>query len=285
LYVDGIIGNDTGLKITYLVNKNNATNLDIGQVVQLQKDLKTLLYFPADVNSTGYYGTVTQQAVKDFQKDNGLYVDGKAGNNTLKKISELSGASKVKLSVSTSQVSSVSRSNAKATDYMIPWFNQAENIFGLQDTAFIYDIVTGITYNVKRTFGHNHADCEGLTAKDTRTLLRTYDGEWSWERRAILVFVNEHIIAGSIAAMPHAGREDMENLKWVSWRSGDYNGGTNMDQIKGNEMSGVIDIHLYKSKGHASNSISQAHQKMVLTAAEWAASNPTKVEEIKNSLK
>ncbi|MDD5016628.1 MAG: peptidoglycan-binding protein [Eubacteriales bacterium] len=53
-------------------------------VEDLQNKLKALGYF--DHSVTGYFGTVTQQAVIDYQADHSLTVDGKAGPETLKSI-------------------------------------------------------------------------------------------------------------------------------------------------------------------------------------------------------
>ncbi len=53
-------------------------------VTQLQNKLAVLGYFEA--GSTGYFGTVTQQAVIDYQNANDLVVDGKAGPETLASI-------------------------------------------------------------------------------------------------------------------------------------------------------------------------------------------------------
>ncbi len=53
-------------------------------VADLQTQLKSLGYF--DHKVTGYFGTVTQQAVIDYQEDNDLIVDGKAGPKTLTSI-------------------------------------------------------------------------------------------------------------------------------------------------------------------------------------------------------
>jgi len=57
-------------------------------VKQLQRDLKALGYFKYPL-ITGYFGTVTESAIKAFQKATGLYVDGIAGKQTLLKIEEL----------------------------------------------------------------------------------------------------------------------------------------------------------------------------------------------------
>jgi len=51
------------------------------EVVQLQKTLKAAGYFGG--NATGFYGSVTRAAVKKFQADNNLKVDGIVGPKTL----------------------------------------------------------------------------------------------------------------------------------------------------------------------------------------------------------
>ena len=56
-------------------------------VRRLQEDLKTLNYYTGTV--TGNYGTITQEAVRRFQKKNGLSADGIAGPRTLSKLATL----------------------------------------------------------------------------------------------------------------------------------------------------------------------------------------------------
>lgn len=53
------------------------------EVVALQNYLKAKGYFPTNVDSTGYFGSITKKAVQDFQKANGLVADGIVGKNTL----------------------------------------------------------------------------------------------------------------------------------------------------------------------------------------------------------
>ncbi|MGI5850132.1 MAG: peptidoglycan-binding protein [Christensenellales bacterium] len=53
-------------------------------VFTLQNKLKELDYF--SVKATGYFGTVTQQAVINYQSDHSLTVDGKAGPETMRSI-------------------------------------------------------------------------------------------------------------------------------------------------------------------------------------------------------
>ena len=58
-----------------LLEKTEGSDVD-----SLQRQLKALGYLN---KATGYYGTETVQAVKDFQKQNSLTVDGKTGEKTL----------------------------------------------------------------------------------------------------------------------------------------------------------------------------------------------------------
>ena len=85
LMVDGYFGYDT----KQLLNSGNATPnaFSIGdrgpQVENIQKVLVRLKYMNS---ATGYYGEATEAAVRAFQKRNSLSVDGKVGQNTLKKL-------------------------------------------------------------------------------------------------------------------------------------------------------------------------------------------------------
>lgn len=255
LMVDGIAGSQT---VAAINNKStdNPTILKIGSrgetVKNLQTKLKDLGYF--HVNPTGYYGDITKNAVIQFQQDNGIIVDGIAGNQTLTALYQASPAKS-------------SRSRTNSQNLLVPWFNQAEHILAKGTVATVTDVDTGKQFKIKRITGYNHADVETLTAEDTSILKNIYGGQWSWERRAVIVNVNGREMAASLAAMPHAGREDQPYGAVVNNRSGGYGRGANLDGVKGNNMSGVIDLHFYKSKTHGSNRVDPAHQNMVRKAA------------------
>lgn len=280
---DGIAGNKTFSLISKLLNAKSTTasrasegtgalkeGMSGSRVTQLQSDLKKLGYL--SVNPTGYFGSLTKTAVKKFQKKYGLTQDGIAGNVTLTKISKLLGSTGT--TASSAKETTASRGGSDRTgSYIVSWFGGAENIFKIGDIAEVYDIRTGRTFKIKRTYGHNHADCETLTAQDTKIMKSIYGGDWSWERRPIIITVNGRALAASMAGMPHAGVEGSPANTYVKSRSGGYGGGDNLDAVKGNNMSGVFDVHFLNSRTHGTNKVDSKHQQALKDAAAWAEKN------------
>lgn len=125
----------------------------------------------------------------------------------------------------------------------------------------------------KRTYGYNHADCEGLTAKDSAILKSIYSGSWSWTRRPIIVIIKGRKIAASMAGMPHAGLDRYPANVKVHGRSGGYGYGDNLDAVKGNIMDGHFDVHFLKSRTHGTNRVNAAHQNAIKRALAWARKN------------
>lgn len=232
--------------------KNGSTGT---RVLELQENLTTLGYFTGIC--TGVFGTITENAVRKVQRRYQYVQDGVVGPQTESLINRLKADGSVAADYS-------------SYNFKLPWFGNGENVFGLNYIATVYDIETGLSFNIKRTYGYNHADCETLTAYDTSIMLQIYGGEWSWDRRAIIVTVNGVPIAASMAGMPHAGRDDMPEDKWVSGRSCGYGTGTNLDAVKNNNMNGVFDIHLYQSRTHNTDSVEPRHQEKVQEATVWA---------------
>ncbi|MCX7920881.1 MAG: peptidoglycan-binding protein [Clostridia bacterium] len=242
----------------------------------LQNNLKQLGFFKS--KPTGYYGSATTYAVKMLQKKYRLKQDGKAGKNTLSLISRLLVNDRTSVSRSDStryavSAVSVSAERVDESDYLMPWFGGAEDIFSKGQVAVIYDVDTGLAFKAKRTYGHNHADCEPLTSSDTAIMKKIYGGQWSWERRAVVVVVDGKRIAGSMAGMPHAGVESQPGEAYVSSRSAGYGAGTNLDDVKGNAMSGHFDIHFLGSRTHGTDKVDDKHQSMIAKAAKWLEDN------------
>lgn len=234
-------------------------------VTKLQQDLKTIGV--VSFKATGYYGTLTKKGVIKFQKKYGLKVDGIAGSQTLGKIAKLRGIKSTTVAAAAVK-SATSRGDIapRGSIERLPWFTSVNSLFGIGDIVTVTDVNTGLKLQVKRTYGHNHADVETLTAADTQILKRIAGGDWNWTRRAVIVEVHGHRIAASIAPRPHAGRDDKPANVTVSNRSGDYGTGENLDTVKGNGMDGHFDMHFYGSRTHGTNRVDEAHQKMVQKA-------------------
>ncbi len=117
-------------------------------------------------------------------------------------------------------------------------------ILDTYNTATLQDLDTGKSFKVRRLGGSNHADMEPVTAVDTAIMKEIYGGQWSWTRRAVLVFVDGKVIAGSMAGMPHS-----------------------IKTINDNEFPGHFDLHFLNSRNHFNNAIEPEHQKAVQKAA------------------
>ena len=193
-----------------------------------------------DYNVTGYFGEKTKKAVEDFQKLKGIAIDGIVGN-----------ATKKCLGMDTIGY------------YSNTWFKGGNKVFAVGKVARVYDIDTGRSFNIKRTFGVNHADCETLTKEDTRIMKEIFGGNWNWNRRAVILTVDGIKIPASIAGRPHAGLDNQPARAYVKGRSGGFGYGMNLDTIKGNGMDGHFDVHLLGSRTHASNRVEPKHQAMV----------------------
>ncbi|WP_239587618.1 hypothetical protein [Bacillus pakistanensis] len=114
-----------------------------------------------------------------------------------------------------------------------------------RDSKFtVIDIESGKSFEVQRRAGSSHADVQPLTKKDTKMMKNIYGGKWSWNRRAILVLVDDQLIAASMHGMPHgAGALD-------------------------NNFSGHFCIHFKGSTTHGSHRKDPAHQLMILKASQ-----------------
>ena len=247
-------------------------------VCELQEYLAIAGYM--DSAADGVFGSVTHQAVVAFQKSAELASDGIVGRKTwdallskaeaasartyvvvagdtmygiakrfgisVEAIAAASGISRPesikpgqKLVIPASADASraaLSRSGAE----LLHW-DVADKI--LKSRATIIDVATGLSFEVQRRGGHNHADIEPLTGADTAVLKRIYGGSWSWARRAVIVVVGGRRIAASINGQPHGGQA-----------------------ITGNGCSGHICLHFLGSRTHASNSLDADHQRMVQAA-------------------
>lgn len=242
---------------TYYKTGNRGTDIAV-----LQRALFKSGWLTDDSMVSGNFDAVTADAVKAFQQFNGLTVDGIVGPATI----ELMKAQDLTAVVDEVPVSrGVTR--AAVGEYLNWWRDVKGKIIDRGTELHIKDIYTGLEYNVMMTFGGNHADVEALTAEDSEIIKQTYGGSFSWGRRPVLVYVEGRVIAASMSAMPHAGRDDKPSETLVYNRSLGYGYGYNLDKIKNNGMDGVCDLHFAGSTRHLDGRQDSKHQAAIRVAA------------------
>lgn len=162
-------------------------------------------------------------------------------------------------------------SSENAPVEVITW-GSASKILARGSVATIEDVYTGKRFEIKRTFGTNHADVEALTAADTAVMKQIWGG-FTWERRPVIVHIDGRRLAASMAGMPHAGKDSAPNLSYTWGRSDGYGFGQNLDAVKGNAMGGVCDLHFRGSTKHKDGKISATpdpkHQAAISVAAKY----------------
>ncbi|MDD2481048.1 MAG: peptidoglycan-binding protein [Lutispora sp.] len=268
---DGIAGvatqtalSKTGTSSNIVANRGNSNAYSMKDV---QAVLKSLGFYKGSID--GVVGSQTKAALKQFQKSKGLAVDGIMGPKT---------ADKLFGGIQSASASNRGDVNRKEDTYdssvedgkygeLLDWWSKVEGIFYRGAEAKVIDLWTGKSFNIMRTYGRNHADCETKTAEDTKIMKEIYGGNWSWNRRPIIVVTGDKRIAASMAGMPHAGLESKPKNVTVKGRSGGFGTGTNLDTVKGNNMNGHFDIHFLNSRTHGTNKVDSAHQKAVKQAA------------------
>lgn len=266
---DGIAGDQT-IKALAKVGTSSTASVSRGSsksytMKDVQTVLKSLGLYTGKID--GVAGSKTKAALKKFQKNNGLTVDGIVGPKTAQKLfaAEQTTAAD-RGDADRKEVTYDSKSDSKYGE-LLDWWTEASEIFYRGAEAQVIDLWTGKSFNVMRTYGSRHADCETLTAEDTKIMKGIYGGSWSWNRRPVIVVTGGRRIAASMAGMPHAGLDSKPKNVTVSGRSGGYGKGTNLDTIKGNNMDGHFDIHFLNSRTHGTNKVNAAHQKAVKQAA------------------
>lgn len=126
----------------------------------------------------------------------------------------------------------------------LDWWSEAQYVFPIGKIATVTDFQTGRSFQIKRTIGAHHADCEPLTANDAAIIKEVWGGSYSWKERAVIVHVDGRRIAASMASMPH-----------------------DVQYINDNNFDGHFDLHFKNSTRHVDGAISQGHQDQIQIAA------------------
>lgn len=272
LKIDGIAGTATQ-KALFASGTSSRSNTSASRGIsnnlkEIQTVLKNLGFYKGKVD--GISGPLTKSAIKNFQKSKGLAADGIVGTKTRNALfnSKEKASTASRGSVDRKETSSAKTLNAEHTyGELLDWWSEVDSIFYRGAEANVIDLWTGKSFNIIRAYGRNHADCETLTAEDTKIMKEIWGGKWSWTRRPVIVITGGKRIAASMAGMPHAGLDNKPANVTVSGRSTGYGTGTNLDTIKGNNMDGHFDVHFLNSRTHATNKVDSAHQKAVKQAA------------------
>lgn len=178
IVADGIVGTET---MTAL-NSENAKSLCIypgdrsSDVVQLQKRLSELGYFSGP--TTGYFGTVTADALKEFQAQNGLSVDAKAGKNTREvlysgNIAAWDGTDRVANETSSSQpISEANKMLTFANEQLGKLYVFATEGPGSFDcSGFVYYVLKYMGVSTKRCSADGFSNIESWTKISDRNAL------------------------------------------------------------------------------------------------------------------
>lgn len=136
-------------------------------------------------------------------------------------------------------------SSYKYGEYL-DWWSEAQYVFTINKIAKVRDYHTGKTFNIKRTIGANHADCEPLTASDT-AIAKSIWGGYSWKTRPVIIEVSGRRLAASMSFMPHS-----------------------IQKITNNNFNGHFDIHFANSTRHKDGAVDYTHQASIKVAAGLA---------------
>lgn len=199
-------------------------------VYELQSRLFHLKYLA--IAPTGYFGSLTIRAVKEFQREHGLAADGIVGPETTAALYQGRGQHEI-----------ATRNRWSELVQIMAW-KIANQVWERGQIARITDVETGKTFRVKRFGGDWHCDTEPLTRSDTRTMFEIFGHHWSWERRAVIVELNDYRSAASINGYPH----------------GPSRGGAN-------GFRGHFCVHFLGSRVHRSLQVDAEHQRMIWKAA------------------
>ena len=138
------------------------------EVIKLQQNLTKLGLYTGTIS--GHYGSITEAAVMNFQRKNGLSADGIAGAKTLAKIEEKVNGSSSSSSSGSSSSSSSSSSNAAAnsSNGLLKYGVQSDAVRTLQQnlkTLGYYDgSVTGNFGRLTKEAVYNFQKANGLSA-------------------------------------------------------------------------------------------------------------------------
>lgn len=237
-------GGSTKPQATYRTLRKGMVGED---VKRLQLEL-IKLKFLADGTASGVYDSMTEAAVREYQKTANLYVDGVAGQKT-----------QDSLYGTQPPIDSNPGQNGIFPVEKSDWFKgDIAKVWKKGRVARITDVKTGISFNVKRWSGGRHADVEPLTAEDTAKMCKIYGVRFAqqisdknlYQRRPLWVTIDGRSFAASMFGFPHNYPEG--------------------DTIPDNEFNGQFCIHFVNSRLHTRDVVDKDHQAAIQYAYDHA---------------
>lgn len=212
-------------------------------VVQMQQRMMDLGYI--HFRPTGRYGDMTYAGVALFQQQHGLSLDGMIGEETYYSIF----GTDVKRAPINDKIVRVYGPGMTQTpaEYgtMADWTEKIQNLFPVGARAAVTDLNTGTTFAVERTGGINHADVQTVDEEAQAGFLKAFGGDYSWEKRAVLVELDGAKYAASMFGMPNSN-----------------------DVLKNGQMPGSVCLYFWGSKSDIGAGAPDAeHNSMIARAA------------------
>ena len=184
-------------------------------VWQTQQRLRALGFLKAEAD--GVFGVETSLSLYAYQAEKGIRSTGEADEETIRLL--------------------FLPPEPKKGDTLRPsWYGGGSELIPIGARFQIKDVRTNTVFSCVRVMGVSHLDAEPLTAEDTALMLNIYGGQWSWDRRPILLNYQGNVYAASMNGKPHG------------W-----------EVIPGNDMSGHFCVHFFGARGDGSQRVDPEH--------------------------
>ena len=178
----------------------------------MQQALKALGY---NVSADGSYGALTQMAVTQFQKRNGLTADGVAGSATLKllysgnaKEADPSADDNMSIDDSTGKANGPSVSSVK----LLHWFNEVKPSLKNGNKLIVFDPATNLQWTLKAYSLGRHCDSEPLTETDTKIMYKAFGNKNTWTPKPVYVQLPSGVwTLASMHNVPHLSGSISDN--------------------------------------------------------------------------
>ena len=219
LKVDGLAGNKTQAALYGEPVQNKVSSLFSGdysaitpesekaRIRLLQKYLIKMNYLRDSAD--GIYGTLTKNAVRSFQREQGLKEDGTAGEKTLVAI-EKAVASGHRLHTVLDDAEPLTASDgkidapAKSSVELLYWYDEVKPALKKDSVLVIYEPNSKLSWKLRVHSTGRHCDAEPMTLKDTQIMLKAFGNKNTWAQKGVYVMLPDgRWTVGATHTAPH----------------------------------------------------------------------------------